>query len=74
MTIESFKESIINYADIIEFKTYTNEYELEVILQNKTGNESIYENLANEHLSDFICLSCHMELNGYFKAWYQRKT
>ena len=71
MTIESFREALLSYSDIIEFKLHRDGLDLEIILKNKTGRNSIYENLASTHLSDYKCLSCQLE-PAYYKAWYTR--
>lgn len=69
MTVETFREALLNYSDIISFTTYRDGADLEIILRNKTGRNAIYESLAVEHLPAYKCLSCQLE-PAYYKAWY----
>jgi hypothetical protein len=71
MTIETFREALLQYSDIIEFNVYRNDLDIEIILRNKTGRNAIYDSIALNHLPDYKCLSCQLEPT-YYKAWYTK--
>lgn len=73
MTIQTFRDAVLQYSDIIVFETYYNDTVLEITLRNKTGRNAIYEGLASTHLPDFKCITCQLE-PSYYKAGYILKN